>query len=159
MCSRNRRRPCFHIRNQSFLLLFVLVLHDVMATRQRSDELRVMDICIGTFPFPRQPLFTLNVLHIIHQYHPPGQFTSRPICAGAFFFHYSLFYSVSDWRKRIRALPPFRQKEWWRETERRRKCGLTSHLFFSIKSGRREGLKQNDKSVGESVLETMVANQ
>lgn len=109
--SRNRRRPCFHIRNQSFLLLFVLVLHDVMATRQRSDELRVMDICIGTFPFPRQPLFTLNVLHIIHQYHPPGQFTSRPICAGAFFFHYSLFYSVSDWRKRIRALPPFRQKE------------------------------------------------
>lgn len=61
--------------------------------------------------------------------------------------------------KNRRALPPFRQKEWWRETEWRRKCGLTSHLIFSIKSGRRGGLKQNDKSVGESLSEIMAANQ
>lgn len=47
--------------------------HDVMATRQQGDELRVMDICIGTFPFPRQPLFTLKALHIIYHYCPPGQ--------------------------------------------------------------------------------------
>lgn len=70
-------RHCFNIRNQLFPPLFVPVLHDVMATRQRGDELRVMDICIGTFPFPRQPLFTLKALHIIHQYRPPGQVLHR----------------------------------------------------------------------------------
>lgn len=64
---------CFHIRNQSFPPVFNLVRHDVMATRQQGDELRVMDICIGTFPFPRQPLFTLKALHIIHQYCPTSQ--------------------------------------------------------------------------------------
>lgn len=31
--------------------------------------------------------------------------------------------------------------------------------MFSINSGRRGGLKKNDKSVGESVLEKMAANQ
>lgn len=66
-------RHCFNIRNQSFPPVFVPVHHDVIATRQQGDELRVMDICIGTFPFPRQPLFTLKALHIIHQYCPPGQ--------------------------------------------------------------------------------------
>lgn len=58
--------------------VFVLVHHDVMATRQQGDELRVMDICIGTFPFPSQPLFTLKPLHIIHQCCPPGQALHPP---------------------------------------------------------------------------------
>jgi hypothetical protein len=31
-----------------------------------GDELRVMDICIGTFPSGPQPLFMLKALHIIH---------------------------------------------------------------------------------------------
>lgn len=71
-------RHRFNIRSQSFTPVFVPVHHDVMATRQQGDELRVMDICIGTFPFPRQPLFTLKALHIIHQYHPPGQALHTP---------------------------------------------------------------------------------
>lgn len=45
-------RRCFNIRNQSFLLVLDPLHHDVMATRQQGDELRVMDICVGTFPFP-----------------------------------------------------------------------------------------------------------
>ena len=45
----------------------------------------------------------------------------------------------------------------WREAELRRKCSLTPCLIFSINSGG-EGLKANNKSVGESVLEIMEDN-
>lgn len=45
--------------------------HDVMATRQHGDELRVMDICGGAFPFPSRPPFTLKAAHIIDHRRPP----------------------------------------------------------------------------------------
>lgn len=41
----------FNIRNQSCPVVAVPSCHDVMAMRQLGDELRVMDICKGTFPF------------------------------------------------------------------------------------------------------------
>jgi len=104
-------RHCFDIRNQSFPLVLDPVHHDVIATRQQGDELRVMDICIGTFPFPRQPLFTLKVLHIIHQYCPPGQSPAhgRHTCGGTFSLHVSALQPIRVIR--CSALSPFRQRQ------------------------------------------------
>lgn len=92
--------PRSHIRNQSLPLLFVPLLHDVMATRRRSDELRVMDICIGTFPPPRQPLFTLNVSHVVHQYHPPWPVHLQTHMWSHFLLPLVTDLHSSDWREK-----------------------------------------------------------
>lgn len=71
------------IRNQSLPPLFVLLHHDVMATRQQGDELRVMDICIGTFPFP--PPASVHIKSLAHhtsvlppQYSSASSHTENP---------------------------------------------------------------------------------
>lgn len=68
--------PQQHIRNQSHPRPSIrsTPLHFTSLRRWLwGDELRVMDICIGTFPSSRQPLFMLKALHIIHHVHisPP----------------------------------------------------------------------------------------
>lgn len=153
-------RHRFHIRNQSpSSAPRPPVLHDVMATRRRGDELRVMDICIGTFPF--SPLASVHIKSLAHHISIPFPRPSRapllphkhththtpsskPTCGGAYFLRVHRivyrFAASQSWERNPMALPPFRQRpacELSSGTEKMR-FNAAFNLFHKLRQGERE---------------------